>query len=65
MRSPACAALGGAGWRRGPRARARTHARRAAVAGTMQAVRQKWTLLKTYRRIQALWDEYKKVVNTA
>ena len=31
----------------------------------MQAVRQKWTLLKTYRRIQALWDEYKKVVNTA
>ena len=41
----------------------RTPGRPPAVAGAMQAVRQKWTLLKTYRRVQTLWDEYKKLVN--
>ena len=30
----------------------------------MQAVRQKWAMLKTYRRIQALWDEYQKLVTS-
>jgi hypothetical protein len=30
----------------------------------MRSVQQTWTLFKTYRRVQALWDEYKKVVST-
>jgi hypothetical protein len=27
----------------------------------MEAIQQKWQMLKTYRRVRKLWDEYKKV----